>query len=231
MESNEDETPQESYIRDLPLLARLPEDDLQALASRGVLRRFAQGRVIFRDGDPGDEMHVVVEGQVRISVLSGSGNEAIVATVETGDCFGELALLDGRPRSATATAILATRTFVVTRPDFLDWLSGRPQSALALLETLSLRLRKTDEALADLTFMDLEHRLAKQILRLSTASQAGNGERIPVPMTQAELGSLLGVSRESVNKQLNAFARKGWVSLARGTISVLDAAALRDIVS
>ena len=227
MLSGEDESPQESSIRDLPLLARLAEDDFQALASYGVLRRFAAGSVIFREGDPGDALHVVVEGQVRITVLSGGGNEATVASVETGDCFGEFALLDGRPRSATATAIPATRTFVVTRPDFVEWLSNRPAAALALLETLSLRLRKADEALADLTFLDLEHRLVKQILHLSTVGQDGNGDRMPIRVTQAELASLLGVSRESVNKQPNRFARKGWVSLARGTITVLDAAALR----
>lgn len=227
MANNQTVLPQKSYIRDLPLLARLPEDDFQALASRGVLRRFAAGTVIFREGDPGDALHVVVEGQVRITVLSGSGSEATVATVTTGDCFGEFGLLDGKPRSATATAIPATRTFVVARRDFVDWLSGRPAAALALLETLSLRLRKADEALADLTFLVIEQRLAKQILRLLTASQDGTSERIPVRVTQAELASQLGVSRERVNKQLNGFARNRWLSLARGTITVLDAATPR----
>ena len=217
---------EQSYIRDLPLLARLPEADLQALASRGRVRRFPAGSAIFHEGDPGDALHVVVEGQVRITVLSGAGNEATVATVDTGDCFGEFALLDGRPRSATATATRATRTFVVTRADFVDWLSARPAAALALLETLSLRLRRTDEALADMTFLDLEHRLAKQILRLSMA-QDGKQTHVPIRVTQGELASMLGVSRESVNKQLNAFAREGWIKLARGAISVLDAAALR----
>lgn len=220
------DTPQDAYIRDLPLLARLSEEDLQALASRGRVRRFAQGGVVFHEGDPGDALHVVVEGQVRITVLSTTGNEATVATMEAGDCFGEFALLDGRPRSATARASRATRTFVVTRADFIGWLAGRPAAALALLETLSLRLRKTDEALADMTFLDLEHRLAKQILRLS-AVPGGRGARPPIRVTQAELASVLGVSRESVNKQLNSFARAGWIDLARGTISVLNAEALR----
>ncbi|MEO6398879.1 MAG: Crp/Fnr family transcriptional regulator [Tepidiformaceae bacterium] len=220
--------PQDAYIRDLPLLARLPEADLQALASRGRVRRFAQGSAIFHEGDPGDALHVVVEGQVRITVLSGGGNEATVATVETGDCFGEFALLDGRPRSATATATRATRTFVVTRNDFVEWLSARPAAALALLETLSLRLRRTDEALADMTFLDLEHRLAKQILRLST-SPDGKAARPPIRVTQGDLASMLGVSRESVNKQLNAFAREGWIKLSRGTIAVVVPEALRQL--
>ena len=226
MVNSDGDAREQSYIRDLPLLARLPEADLQALASRGRVRRFPAGSAIFHEGDPGDALHVVVEGQVRITVLSGAGNEATVATVDTGDCFGEFALLDGRPRSATATATRATCTFVVTRADFVDWLSARPAAALALLETLSLRLRRTDEALADMTFLDLEHRLAKQILRLSMA-QDGKQTHVPIRVTQGELASMLGVSRESVNKQLNAFAREGWIKLARGAISVLDAEALR----
>lgn len=229
MMSHAEATPPDSYIRDLPLLARLSEDDIQALASRGRVRRFVAGQAIFHEGDRGDALHVVIEGQVRISVVSAAGAEATVATVETGDCFGELALLDGRPRSATATATRATRTFVVTRTDFVDWLSGRPSAALALLETLSLRLRRTDEALADMTFLDLEHRLAKYILRLSTGTQDGNPGRLPIKVTQAEVASLLSVSRESVNKTLNGFAREGWISLARGSISVLDPQALRQL--
>lgn len=225
--TSQPEVAHDTYIRDLPLLARLPEEDLQALASRGRVRRFPAAATIFREGDPGDALHVVVEGQVRITILSGSGSEAIVALVDTGDCFGEFALLDGKPRSATATAVKPTKTFVVTRNDFTNWLNERPAAALALLETLSLRLRRTDEALADMTFLDLPHRLAKQLLRLSTGDSAG--ARQTVKVTQGELASMLGVSRESVNKQLNGFARGGWISLSRGAINVLDAEALKTL--
>lgn len=225
--TTESKASQDAYIRDLPLLARLPEADLHALASGGRVRRFPAGAMIFREGDPGDSLHVVVEGRVRITVLSGTGSEATVATVETGDCFGELALLDGKPRSATATATSATKTFVVTRIDFVRWLNERPSAALALLETLSLRLRRTDEALADLTFLDLPHRLAKQLLRMSVPD--AKGERPPVKVTQGELASMLGVSRESVNKQLNVFAREGWIRLSRGKIAVVDSEALRTL--
>jgi CRP-like cAMP-binding protein len=197
--------------------------DLQALASNGHVRRFAAGEIIFREGGPGDALHVVVDGRVRISVLSGLGSEATVATVETGDCVGELALLDGRRRSATAP-ITATRTFVVTRSDFVTWLTERPAAALALLETLSLRLRRTDEALADLTFLDLPHRLAKQLLRMAPLD--ANGARPPIKVTQGEMASMLGMSRESVNKQLNTFAREGWIQISRATVRVIDGEAL-----
>ncbi|MEX1254259.1 MAG: Crp/Fnr family transcriptional regulator [Dehalococcoidia bacterium] len=220
----------QDLIRDVPLLARLPEADLSALASRGRVRSYRSGDLIFREGEPGDSLHMVVEGQVRIVVLSPLGEEVTVTYLGQGECVGDLALLDGRPRSASAIASQATKTLVVTRGDFRRWLRERPQAAFALLETLSLRVRRTDEALADLALLDLPSRLAKRLLSLSGARQpAKGGSPAKLRITQAEMASMMGVSRESVNKQLNAFAREGWVSLGRGSVTVTDAKALRDL--
>lgn len=214
----------ERAISELPLLARLPSEDVRALASTARLRSYPAGSTIFREGERGDSLHVVVEGHVRIVVGSPGGDEATVAVVGPGDCVGELALLDGRPRSASAITAEPTRTFTVTRESFVTWLSERPAAALALLETISLRLRRADEALADMVFLDLPHRLAKQLLRLGGSPAATNGR---ITITQGQLASMLGVSRESVNKQLNSFARDGWITLGRGTVIVRDEAALR----
>ena len=221
----------EQVVRDLPLLARLPRDDRQALATRARLRSYPSGTTIFLEGEPGDSMHVIVEGRVSVSVSNGAGGEATIASVGPGDCVGELSLLDGRPRSAAAIAATATKTMVVTRESFVEWLAERPPAALALLETLSLRLRRTNEAMSDLIFLDLPHRLAKQIIALADLQQrlregqASNGVRIAV--TQGELAAMLGVSRESVNKQLNVFQRDGFIALARGAVILSDEAGLR----
>jgi CRP/FNR family cyclic AMP-dependent transcriptional regulator len=215
----------DAYIRDVPLLARLPDADLQALASRGRIRRFAAGAVVFREGDAGDGLYVLVEGRVRLTMLSGAGGEAILASLGRGECLGEMALFDGKPRSTTATAAEATKTFMVSRDDFVAWVSERPAAALALLETLSLRLRRANEHMTDLVFLDLSQRLAKELVRLAAADGAHRAARIQV--TQSELASMLGVSRESVNKQLNQFAREGWIKLSRGAVTILDATALR----
>ena len=218
----------EAYIRDLPLLARLPDEDLKALASRGRVRRFNAGTTIFHEGDPGDAIYVVVDGRMRMSRLSGSGTEATLAIIGAGDCTGELSLFDGRPRSATATAMSATRAFVVSRDDFVNWVTERPAAALALLETLSLRIRRTNEIVTDLVFLDLPHRLAKHLLTLAAShSDSGTAKRPRLQVTQAELASMLGVSRESVNKQLNQFARDGWITLSRGAVIIDDSEALR----
>ncbi len=218
----------ERLIRDVPLLARLSDADLKALASAGHLREFSSSDAVVHQGDPGDSLHVVVEGRIRISMLSSSGEEATVAMVGPGDCVGELSLFDGRPRSATATAMGPTRTFVVTRDAFVAWVRHRPDAALALLETLALRLRRTDEALADLTFLDVPHRLALQLVRMASADALGRDtadRRLKI--TQADIASMLGVSRESVNKQLNRFVREGWVTLGRGWVRLENVDALR----
>lgn len=212
-------------IREVPLLARLPDADLAALAARGKERRYQPGAVIFHEGEPGDSLHVVMEGRVRISVLSPEGSEATLSFIERGDCFGDLAIFDGGPRTATAKATQPTRTFVVTRNDFMAWITERPAAAIALLETLSRRLRRTDEALADLCFLDLPHRLAKQLLVMSL--NAGSAQHPRLKITQSELASLLSVSRESINKQLNLFQREGWIALSRGALTVHDIDALR----
>ncbi len=217
----------QAFIREVPLLARLAQQDLRSLAARGRIKSHRSGAVLFREGDRGDALYIVVRGAVRVSVLSPSGGEATVAVLGPGEFVGDLALLDGRPRSASAIVLQPTRTLVVTRDEFRRWLRERPQAALALLEALSLRIRRTDEQLADLAFLDAPHRLAKRLLTLAAdqyGTRALRGARLRV--TQAELASMLGVSRESVNKHVNQLALKGWVRLGRGSITLLDPDAL-----
>ena len=214
-------------IRDVPLLGRLAEADLRALASHGRVRTYRAGDVIFREGAPGDSLHIVMDGTVRVAVASSKGIEATVALLGPGEFVGDLALLDGRPRSASAIASRATKTLVVTRHDFMQWLGTRPKAAMALLEALSLRVRRTDEALADLAFLQLPQRLAKRLLRLAAdQTQSGRLAGARLRITQAELASMLGVSRESVNKQLNRFAQDGCISLGRGSVTLRDPEAL-----
>lgn len=215
----------ERLIRDVPLLARLSSDDRKALAAVGRLRSFSPGDVIVREGTPGDSMHVVVEGEVRIILSGADGNEVTVATMGPGEIIGEMSLLDGLPRSATMVATQKTRTFLVTRHSFVEWLAERPQAALALLATLALRVRKDNESLSDRFFLDVGQRLAKLLV---TQSGGASGHRLKT--TQAQMAAELGVTRESVNKQLNVFERRGWVALGRGSITVLDPAGLRSVV-
>jgi len=209
-------------IRDVPLLAKLGADDLDALAECGTEREYADGDRIVNAGDTDRSLHLIMRGRARICVVSAEGEEATVARISAGECVGEMSLIDGHPRSASVIAEGPTRTFMVGHPEFVAWLAPRPDAALALLETLSLRLRKTDESLTDVFFLDVPHRLAKQLASLS-GGKAGAEIRI----TQAEQASTLGVTRESVNKALNQFKDAGWIEIGRGRVVVDDPGALQ----
>jgi CRP/FNR family cyclic AMP-dependent transcriptional regulator len=216
-----------SVIRSAPLLANVEQSDVQALAELSEVREFAADEVICREGDPGDGLHTIVRGTVRIFVVSREGKEATLATIGRGDSIGELALLDGRERSANASAIEATTTLRVGRADFRGWLTDRSAAAVAVLETLSLRLRRSNDAVADLSFLELPQRIAKRLLQLhlETVPDASGERRIRI--TQSALASMVGSSREAVNKHLKLFEQTGWVGLGRGAVSVLNADVLR----
>jgi CRP/FNR family transcriptional regulator/CRP/FNR family cyclic AMP-dependent transcriptional regulator len=217
-------------VEEVPLLARLRKEDLQALASRGTVRNYRTGTVIFHEGAKGDSLHIIVEGAVRISMLSARGEEATLAILGPGECIGDLSMLDGRPRSASAIATQPAKTLIVTREHFRSWLLERPRAALVLLETLAMRVRRTDEALADMAFLDLPHRLVKRLVELThnhPEVHASTRASVKLKVTQSELASMLGVSRESVNKQLNSLAKNGSISLGRGSITVKDTKALQ----
>ncbi len=215
-------------IRQVPLLSRTSDADAGALAGRGKERTWEAGTTIFREGDPGDSLAIVVTGRVRAWMMSEDGQEMTLGYVLPGECLGDLAVLDGRPRSATATAVEPTRMFVVPRDVALTWLRTHPDAAIALLETISLRLRRADQALADLSFLDLPHRVARRLLRMA-AETSERAPRTKVSVTQTELGGILGVSRETVNKQLREFQRDGLVELGRGSITLLDQERLRSL--
>lgn len=231
MTDENDQTPRaEDYVGQLPLLVRLPKEDRQVLAARAHLRSFATGAVIMREGEPGDSLHVIMEGRVNIVAARTTGHEVMVAIMGPGDCFGEMSIVDGLPRSASAIAASPTRTFMVTRETFVEWVSERPAAALAIMETLSGRIRAKDQTLLDLVSLDLARRLVKQLLsRASTLDLETvlNNGTLRLQVTQGDLALMLGVTRESVNKALKQFQADGWVKTSRGAITITDMAALR----
>ncbi len=219
-----------ALIAQVPVFSQLPAEDVEALALQARERRYRRGEVIFRKDDPGTTFHIITEGKVRIVLPSPEGEEVTVAILGSGEFFGEFSLLDGEPRSATAIAGEDTRTVVVNREGFLSWLSDRPAVAIALLAVLSRRLRRSDELLGDVAFLNVPGRLAKKLVQLSQLyrRETPQGQPVQVRLTQEELASTIGVTRESVNKYLRYFSSKGWVTLGKGRISILDPDALQE---
>ena len=226
----ENTTTPEHFLSEVPFLVRLQPEDRKALAALARPKTFAAGAVIFNEGEAGDALYVVVEGHARIVVSNGSGEETTVAVMNAGDVVGDQALLDGGRRSATAIASVATRTLLVTREAFLEWLQARPAAARVIIETLSQRLRRMNQQHLDMVSLDLGQRLAKLLLTLATNYDVvphASPASLRLQFTQADLASMLGVSRESVNKQLNTFARQGIVEIGRGAVTIKDMAGLR----
>jgi CRP/FNR family transcriptional regulator, cyclic AMP receptor protein len=209
----------------VPLFASLDATGLERLGRAVRSRHFRRGEVIFHLGDPGDALFVVSRGAVKITLPSQSGEEAIIATLKPGDFFGELALLDGAPRSATATALEATETFVLGRDRFRELIASEPAIRDALLAALARELRRLTVHVEELHFLDIAGRLAARLADLA----AEHGERAPdgtlrldAPLTQTDLASMVGCTRQSVNKLLGVFVRDGLVALDGDTIVVRD---------
>jgi CRP/FNR family transcriptional regulator, cyclic AMP receptor protein len=214
----------ESLAR-ITFFAGLDAAALERVASGTRTRRFRRGEIIFHAGDPGDALFLIVSGQVKISLPSETGDEAILATLRAGDAFGELALLDGAPRSATASALVVTEAVVLPRDRFRELIATEPAVRDALLASLAAELRRLTMHVEELHFLDITGRLAAQLVRL--ASEAGPPDadgsiRLLSTLTQAELASMVGCTRQSVNKLLGQFVDDGLVRLDREGISIAD---------
>ena len=209
----------------IPFFAGLDSDALERVAAGTRTRRFRRGEVIFHAGDPGDALFVIVTGEVKISVPSESGEEAILTTLHEGDVFGELALLDGAPRSASAAALVATETVVLPRERFRELVATEPAIRDALLVSLASELRRLTTHVEELHFLDMTGRLAARLVRLAGESGTAHPDgtiHLRASLTQAELASMVGCTRQSVNKLLGQFSDAGLVRLDREGIAVTD---------
>lgn len=210
------------------LFSRLNTAEREQLLALGTERRFDDGQMIFQRGDAGVSMMLVLRGQIKISIVSDEGKELIFSIVAPGECFGEIALLDGQPRSADATAIGECVLFIVLRQDFIPFLERHPQVATGLLAVLCGRLRTTSDFIERLAFHDTPARLARLLVKLaaSDGTTTPAGVRIAHKLSQQDIGNSIATSRESVNKQLQLWRREGLLTVDQGYITLLQPAVL-----
>ena len=215
-------------LRRCSLFAHADADALARLARSLRRRRFRRNEVIFHQGDPGDALHVVAAGAVKIILPSAEGEEAIIATLRPGDFFGELSLLDGAPRSATAAALEQTETLALPRDALQELLDRDAGLRSALLASLALELRRLTGHVEELHFLDLAGRLAMRLTRLAReVDAAARGEvRLDWPYTQSDLASMIGGTRQSVNRLLSGLVEDGLVRIERETLVITDLEAL-----
>lgn len=210
----------------VPLFAGLDAAGLESLVRGMRVRRFRRAETVFHLGDPGDALFVVMSGSIKITLPADTGDEAILATLRPGDFFGELALLDGAPRSATAVAIEPTETYILARDRFLELIATEPMMREALLATMAAEVRRLTHHVEELHFLDITGRLASRLVRLSGESgatrQPDGSIRLAGPLTQGDLAAMIGCTRQSVNKLLGLFTDDGLIRLERDRIVILD---------
>jgi CRP/FNR family cyclic AMP-dependent transcriptional regulator len=213
----------------VPLFANLPPGVIDALASKVRRRRYAAGEVIFHEGDPGRALCIIESGRVKIVSVSEQGQEALLAVMGPGEFFGELALFDDMPRSADVAAMEATQTLNLAREDFFSIVDRFPAVTRQIFGVLAAQIRRLTTEVSDIVFLNLDARIAKRLLELAEAHGADTpeGRRIEIALSQAELGSMVGATRESVNQCLRRFQEAGLILLGRQRVTIVKAEGLR----
>ncbi|MGH7054711.1 MAG: Crp/Fnr family transcriptional regulator [Stellaceae bacterium] len=210
------------------LLGRLDPGEIDTLATRARVERYPAGGEIFTKGSPGRNMIAVLHGSVKIAAPSPGGREIGFNIIYAGEIFGEIAVIDGAERTASALAMEDSELLLLDRRDVLPLFERHPEICMMMMRILCQRLRRTSEQVEDVLFRSLEARLAKTLLQI--AEGAGRSElRQPAAgfrLSQRELATLAGGSRESVNKQLQIWHKAGLIALGRGLIAIRDTAAL-----
>jgi CRP/FNR family cyclic AMP-dependent transcriptional regulator len=208
----------------LPLFAALDDDANVALRVAMRHEHFSRGDVIFDEGDAGTKLFAIIEGKVKLARTAPDGRENLQAVLGPGEMFGELSLFDPKPRTAGAVALTDTVLASLAHEELRQWITGRPDVAVQLLQALAQRLRRTNDVLADLVFSDVPSRVAKALLGLADRFGQPTNEGIHVAhdLTQEELAQLVGASRETVNKALADFSARGWIRIESRAVVIRD---------
>lgn len=212
-----------------PFFSSLTETDALKLLRQTHCRRFAPGHEVFHKDDPGDGLYGVLSGSVAFTVDSVEGKELTLNVLGPGEFFGEIALLDGKGRTATAVARDACHLLFIARQEFMAFFGERPEAMSRIIELLCARLRRSTEYIADTAFLDLSTRLAKQLVNL--AHDDGSSREPALRISHAELAAMLGVSRERVSMQLAAWSDRGILDQGRGQLVVRDRQALQHVIA
>jgi len=218
---------QRELLSSIPFLGNIEQDAVAILESRMQTRKFGKGQPIFNQGDSGESLYLVSAGRIKIFVENDQGEQLTILLCGPGDCFGEMAVLDGGSRSASAEAIEPTETWIITREAFIELIRQQPEISLSLISFLCAKLRADLDRMEEFIFLDTYHRTGRQIMRMAADDTRG----MPViNITQDELARLVGSSREQVNRVLGDLSSMGHIATSRGQIEIRDKAALGQIM-
>ena len=216
------------FLRDTQLFSRMDDAAVDEIARRLVTRTFRRGEHLFHQGDAGEALYVIVDGSVAVVLTSESGDRMVLTTLGPADVLGEIALLDGQSRSASAEAVEETTTLMLSRAAFLDAVHGQPALVEELLRSLGGMVRRLSEQAGDFVFLTLPARLAKVLLRMAEdTGPVTDGVPVEIAVTQSRLAEMAGGSRQTVNQILKGFTERRWVEVQGRRILVCDPDQLR----
>ena len=217
-----------AFLKGSLFFANLNDSELEPLAASLQRREFAKNVIIYDRGSPGHTMYIIESGKVRLFLLSEMGQELSVDFLAAGDVFGELSLLDGLPRVRGAMTMEKAVVYTLRREDFLRHLEGNPHLGAGIIGNLSARLRDALDSVESLAFLDVRGRVAKKLLELADKHgvEDDGAVSIDLRLTQQDLASLIGASRESVNKVMGSYRDKGWIRMEGQKVAIVDADAL-----
>jgi len=221
-----------SVLRKIPLFAEFSDEQIAEVERLVQVRRVPKHQIIVYEGDPGDSFYALLKGSVAISRMTGEGKETILSILKEGDFFGEMALLDSSQRSASVKTLTDVEVGIITRSDFHNLLAQNPSIGLALVATLATRLREANEQIAASAYQDIRARLASLLLKLAAqfGEEVPEGTRITQRLTNQEMASMVGTTRETVNRTLNKFWDEQLIDMRTAHIVVKDGEGLRKLI-
>jgi CRP-like cAMP-binding protein len=211
------------FLATVPLFSGLDRSELEKFAEVTREKSYPRGSVILFEDDPGDSLFVVREGRVKVVLIGEDGREVILGVLGVGEYFGELSLIDDRPRSAHVIAMEDSNLLVLRREDFRKRVESSPSVAWGLLTELSRRLRRADDKIGGLVLLDVPGRIARLLLDL--AEETGTNA-IEKTLTHQTIAQMIGASRETVSRAMKDFQDAGWITVERRRIAIADRAAL-----
>jgi CRP/FNR family cyclic AMP-dependent transcriptional regulator len=215
-----------AVLRKHPIFCDLDPEALDQLCRYAKYATLKRGATIYAKGDPGNSLVAVISGTVKISVSSADGRSAILNLIGPGEIVGEVAVLDGQARTADCTANTNCEIFIIDRREFLPFVRSQPALAMKFIELLCTRVRWTSDQVEQVILQNLPGRLASALIRLTEKHKLEPAGRT-IAVTQQEISEMVGMTRESINKQLRVWAARSWVRLEHGAIVVLDAEPLQ----
>ncbi len=224
--------PTKNCLKDLSVFSLLDGDEIQSICQNGYLKEYRRGEIIFFENDSEKKLYLLVDGQVKLSMLSSEGREKVMTILQAGDIFGEISLFDHDPHPLTAEVLEKARLMILDWNDLEEIIMEQPRLALKIIEALSKKTRLLTSQVRDLVFHDAKGRLANLLIRFAKdfGQKVDEGTMIEIILTHQEIANLLGVSRVTVTKTLNKLIDEGIIKIKERRIYILDNEGLNELV-